>query len=228
MSGLSNRNRVSKGYIVDEAHRFNIVLDTREIFIHGDFDPDEDGGVDFKMANTFVKNMTLLQRMDSLKPIVVHQNSIGGDWTAGMMMADAIATCTSPVVVITHGAALSMGSIVPLVADLIVTMPSCWWMLHEGQTDVCQNIFRQAKSWIAWEDETNEIMLGIYISAMSGAPVFKGKTDKQIENYIKKQFNEKEDWWISAEDAVKYNLAQGVFGTTGEFANIETIKNYVS
>ena len=101
-------------------------------------------------------------------------------------------------------------------------------MLHEGQTDVCQNIFRQAKSWIAWEDQTNNIMLDYYISAMSGASVFKHRTAKQIENYIKKQFHEKEDWWICAEDAVKYNLAQGIFGTKGDFANIETIKNYVS
>ena len=42
---LKNRDRVSKGYIVDEMHRFNILLESREIFLHGYVDNvEEDPG----------------------------------------------------------------------------------------------------------------------------------------------------------------------------------------
>ena len=55
---LKNRDRVSKGYIVDEMHRYNILLESREIFLHGYIDSnEEDPGVEYRMSNNFLKNI---------------------------------------------------------------------------------------------------------------------------------------------------------------------------
>ncbi len=225
---LKNKDRVSKGYIVDEMHSYNILLETREIFLHGFIDnTDVDPGVEYKMSNNFLKNIKLLESLDACKPIVVHQHSIGGEWAEGMMMFDAIQTCTCPVIVVAHGIAASMGSIVPQAADLRVSMPSCWWLIHDGSTDIDNSMtIKQAKVWAQWEEKTREQMLDIYTGWCSQAGVFSGKTEKQVSNFISKQLNDKEDWWLDAADAVKYGFCDAVYGTVG-YETINAITNNV-
>ena len=224
---LKNRDRVSEGYIVDEMHRFNILLESREIFLHGYVDNvEEDPGVDYRMACNFTKNISLLERIDNTKCITVHQHSIGGDWTDGMMIYDSIQTCSAPVVIICHGIAASMGSIIPQAADLIISMPNCWWLIHDGCTDVSGHTMRQAKSWHEWEDKLTRQMMDIYVDVCSKAEMFKDKTEKQVQNYIRKQLDKKEDWWLSAQDAVSHGFSDGVFGTKG-YRDLDEIKSHV-
>lgn len=224
---LRNRDRVSKGYIVDEMHRFSILLESREIFLHGHVDNDEeDPGVEYRMANNFLKNMLLLSRIDNSKPIVIHQHSVGGNWTEGMMMYDAIETCTAPVIIVTHGIAASMGSIVPQAADLRISMPNCWWLIHDGYTDINGQVMRQAKSWAEWEERTGKQMMDIYAGVCANSEMFSGKSDVQIKNFIKKTLEKKEDWWLSSEEAVSHGFADAVWGTEG-YETLEAIKEHV-
>ncbi len=224
---LKNRDRVSKGYIVDEMHRFNIILESREIFLHGHIEGgEEDPGVEYRMSNNFLKNLKLLEHMDSSKPIIVHQNSVGGEWTDGMMIYDAIDLCAAPVVFVCHGVAASMGSIIPQSADLRITMPSCWWLVHDGTTSISGHTIKQAKSWHEWERQIEKQMMEIYIKVCSESEFFNGKTHSQIKNYIRKQLEKKEDWWLSGKEAVEYGLADGVFGSKG-YEDLEKIKSHV-
>lgn len=224
---LKNKDRISKGYIIDEIHRFNILLDTREVFLHGYIDnTDEDPGVEYKMANNFVKNMILLERMDSSKPIVIHHHSVGGEWCEGMMMYDAILQCSAPTVSITHGIAASMGSIVPLAANLVVSMPSCWWMIHDGYTDLGNQTYKQSISWAEWEKLTRVQMLEVYISCCKQAKMFKGKSDAQIKNAIVKRMDKKEDWWLTSDDAMEYGFVDGIYGSE-DYSSIEQILEHV-
>ena len=182
---LKNKDRTAKGYIVDELHRWNILLDTREIYIHGHVDNQEaDPGVDWKMSNNFIKNIHLLERIDSSKPIVIHMHSVGGEWCEGMMMYDAIHNCTSPTIAITHGIAASMGSIVPLSASLVISMPSCWWMIHDGYTDISEQTYKQSLSWAEWEKETREEMLEVYLGSCKNAKFFKGKPISKLKTLL--------------------------------------------
>tara|TARA_R110002020_G_scaffold46539_21_gene132406 strand:- start:1343 stop:2026 length:684 start_codon:yes stop_codon:yes gene_type:complete len=224
---LKNKDRTSKGYIVDELHRWNILLDTREIYIHGAVDNlEDDPGVDWKMSNNFIKNLHLLERMDSSKPIVIHMHSIGGEWCEGMMMYDAIKNCTSPTVAITHGIAASMGSAVPLAASLVVSMPSCWWMIHDGYTDISEQTYKQSLSWAEWEKETRKQMIEIYLESCKTCKFFKGKTNQQIKNFIIKNLDKKEDWWLNSKQAQEYGFVDGIYGAKG-FASIEEIVEHV-
>lgn len=225
---LKNKDRVSKGHIVDEMHRFNILLESREVFLHAYIDNvDDDPGVEYRMSNNFVKNMALLSRIDSSKPIVVHQHSVGGYWCEGMMMYDAIASCPAPVVVITHGIAASMGSIVPQAGDLRISMPNCWWLIHHGTTDISPDFtIKMAKSWHEWEERTGKQMMEIYADMCSVGPEFKGKTESQIKNYITKQFDKKEDWWLTSEEAVAYGFVDAMYGTRG-YESLDDIKSHV-
>ena len=66
-----------------EAHAHNIIIDKREIFVHGSYSQEDcDPGVDWRMANTLVKNIRILENI-SLDDIYIHQMSIGGDEEAG-------------------------------------------------------------------------------------------------------------------------------------------------
>ena len=224
---LKNRDRVSKGYIVDEMHRYNILLESREIFLHGYIDSnEEDPGVEYRMSNNFLKNIKLLEHMDSSKPITVHQHSIGGEWSEGMMIYDAIKLCKAPVVFVCHGIAASMGSIIPQSADLRITMPNCWWLIHDGTTAVSGHTIRQAKSWHEWEGKLESQMMEIYSRVCMESDFFEDKTTIQVKNYIKKQLDKKEDWWLSGQEAIQYGFADAIFGSEG-YEDLEKIKSHV-
>jgi len=226
---LKNRDRVSKGYIVDEMHRYNILLEAREVFLHGCIEGSEEGdpGVDYRMATNFVKNMALLDRIDDKMPIVVHQHSVGGGWTEGMMIFDAISTCTCSVIMVTHGIAASMGSIIPQAADLRISMPNCWWLIHDGTTDINSDFtVRMAKSWAGWEEITTKQMMSIYAEVCSHGEVYKDKSESQIKLLIRKQLEKKEDWWLSSEDSVRHGFSDAVWGSDG-YESLEIIKQHV-
>ena len=47
-----------------------------------------------------------------------------------------------------------------------------------------------------------------------------------VKNFIKKQLNSKEDWWMPSKDAVFYGFADGIFGENG-FGSLEEIKKNI-
>ena len=52
-----------------EAHAHNLIIEKREIFVHGSYGPDDgDPGVDWRMANTLIKNLRILENI-SLKSL---------------------------------------------------------------------------------------------------------------------------------------------------------------
>lgn len=223
-------------YIVEALHGHNVLLDTREIFIHGSMDVNEDlddAGVDHRMANKFVKNMRLLETLPGKdKPIVIHQHSVGGDWWAGMMMFDVIARCECPILFIYHGIAASMGSIIPQACSYHqnayrVAMPQTWLMVHDGTTDINSGLtMKQAKSLVEVEDETSRRMLEFYVKGCQGGPYFSEHTEEEVGSYIRKKMDEKEDWWLDAKDMVKYGFADAVMGDEGYESIDYILKNW--
>ena len=201
----------SKISMAEEAHSHNLIIDTREIFLHGSYAPDEgDPGVDWRMANTLVKNLRILEKV-SANPIYIHQMSIGGDEEAGYMMYDAIKHSKCHITIYTHGVAASMGSIVPQAADDRITMPNCCWLIHRGTTGISPHLTRkQAKSWSTWEDYCDRRMIDIYVARCKKAAYYKGKKESQVRSDIKRKLDAKGDWFLTAEEAVEFGFADTV------------------
>ena len=142
------------------------------------------------------------------------------------MMFDAIRQCNAPTVSITHGMAASMGSLVPLAADMVVSMPSCWWMIHDGYTDIEGHTYKQSRSWTEWEKVTRNQMMDIYAESCIDAVIHEGKTEKQLINIIQKQLDQKEDWWLCPNDAKEFGFINGIYGI--DYGSLDEVLEYVS
>ena len=200
---------------VSEVHDNGLLLPHREIFLHSVFDSDE-SGTDFRMANRFIKNLRILESEND-NSIIVHQYNIGGDWNAGMAIYDMILQSPCKIIFICHGISASMGSIIPQAADIRITMPNCDWLLHEGYTEIDSGLtHRQAKSWAQWEQQAYEKMIEIYV-----------ESSHLQASRIKSMFSKREDWWVSAEDAVENGFADAVLGDK-KYESINSIKHHVS
>jgi len=219
---MSNRPRSE---ITEELHELGIILDRREIFLGRDNDNDDSCDTDYKSAMKFIKNMRLLQRFDGQHlPILIHQINHGGDWCCGMAIYDTIASSESHITLVCHGAAMSMGSIIPQAADLRIMMPNATFMIHSGDTGDIVGTFKQGVSWTDFNKSCNEKMLNIYASKCQNAPRFKNKGPKAIKTAISKKMDTKEDWIIDAKEAVEYGFADAVLGDKG-YENLNIILN---
>ena len=68
----------------------------------------------------------------------------------------------------------------------------------------------------------------IYVEACEKTgSYFDGAKKNVVKNFIKKQLNSKEDWWMPSSDAVFYGFADGIFGEAG-FNSLEEIMKNIS
>ena len=87
-------NNADKDLLYD-LHNYGANIDTREIFLHNYYSSDDDNpGVEYKMSNNFLKNIRALE-IKSDRPIVIHMQSVGGEWSDGMAIYDAISMSRS-------------------------------------------------------------------------------------------------------------------------------------
>lgn len=222
---VSRRSLDQQHSIVETGHSYGIILDSREIFLNGEVDTE---GV---LSNKFLTNIRILTSKSKTEPIIIHQHSLGGDWSCGMMIYDSIRYCPCPIIFICHGIAASVGSVIPMACishgnSYIINMPNCDWLIHDGTSGVGSGLtIRQAKSWVDWEENNLKIMREMYVEACCRGEAFKGKNKSQIRSKIKSKMNSDEDWWLSARDAVYYGFADAVIGDHG-FESIDSIKEY--
>jgi len=216
------KNRNHLNYITSEAHDCNLIVDTREIFLHKHKDDDSD--VDTYSANNLIKNLRILESQ-SHKAIIIHQFSFGGCTLSALAMYDAIKSCQSPIIVMTWGTAMSAGSIIPQAADLRITAPNTVWMLHEGSMNV-HNSYKETKAWMEWAERDNKLMYDIYAERCVNGQFFKDKgyDVDEVRKFIKRKFDTKADWFINnAREVVSLGLSDCVLGDPG-YENIEVIR----
>lgn len=210
---MTNSKRSNFSSMAEEVHILNLMIEKREIFVHGNYSPPEeegDPGVDWRMANTLVKNLRILETISS-DDIIIHQMSIGGDEEAGYMMYDAIKQSKCHITICTHGVAASMGSIVPQAADHRITMPSCCWLIHRGTTGIGNHLTRkQAKSWAAWEEHADKRMVDIYAAKCVKSEKYKDRSESYVRSDIKRKLDTKGDWFLTSQEAVEHGFADVV------------------
>lgn len=211
--------------IVDSIHGQSVDLKQREIYLHGHHGPfDDDPGVEYRMATTFIKNIRYL---DSLKnePILIHMHSLGGNWGDGMAIYDAIKVARSHTTIITYGQAESMSSIILQAADVRIMMPNSYFMCHYGSSSNAGN-FLDTQNWAQFELKMLDTMLDIYVEKCMKGKFFKEKfedlSESKVRSYIKRKLKDG-DWYIDSNEAVYYGFADGVLSTR-KYRGIESLK----
>ena len=212
-SQIKRRNVSQKSELINDLHEHSINPDSREIYIHGEMDDDEEVGVDFRMCSRFIKNLNWLNRV-SHDPVLVHQITCGGDWSYGMAMYDAMRACKCRVTVLAYAHAQSMSSIIIQAADYRVLMPNCLFMIHEGTMSDEGTV----KSFLSSAEQTKKdctTMIGVYLDRVKQGKKWADKTDNWIRKQLQTKMDSKQEWYLDAHEAVEYGFADAVLGDNG-------------
>lgn len=200
-------------------HGHNLDVKANHIYLFGDerysnnsSDPQEPG-VEFAMANTFIRNINILMRK-SHEPILCHMKTMGGFWDQGMAIFDTIRACPNPITILAYSDASSMSSIIFQAPDKRVMMPHTRFMFHGGGS----GMFGTTKQILTEAEELKkitEIMISIYVDSMKKQGSMSKKSKDFIAGWLREQMNLKEEVYLDAHETVKLGLADAVFGTGG-------------
>lgn len=197
-----------------DLHNYGANIDTREIFLHNYYGTnDEDNpGVEYKMSNNFLKNIRALE-IKSDKPIIIHMQSVGGEWSDGMAIYDAIQMSRCHVTIIAYGQAESMSSIIFQAADKRLITPNTYFMSHYGST-AAGGEYLSVQNWIKYEKYICDIMIEIYAQSCISGKFFKEKYGsspdvEKVKTYLLRKLKSG-DWYLNAEDAVHYGFADRI------------------
>ncbi len=224
MTKQPRRNISQRSEMVYDVHTFNILLDTREIFLSSDQDYHYDEAMlDHKAANTFIKNLQMLNNKDH-DNILVHMITNGGDWNYGMAIYDAIKYSSSYITILAYGHARSMSSIIPQAAKWRVIMPNADFLIHWG-TDEISGSHTSVQAEADWSKRSAEIMLDVYAERCKDGQFFKreGMDEKQIRQWIGDQMTKKQEFYMTAREAVDKGFMDAVLGDE-EFESVEKLK----
>jgi ATP-dependent protease ClpP protease subunit len=214
--------------LLGQVHNYDVNLATREIYLHSHYGasgPDEESGVEFRMATTFVKNLHVLDQAGH-ESILIHLQSPGGDWGHGMAIYDAIHSSQSPIAILAHGEVSSMSGIIFQASQRRVMMPSCEMMIHRGFLSL-DGVSSTVQANALWNKKTDLMMLQIYAARAIMGKYFKqaNMTHQQVLRYIDRKIQKLGDWNLDAEQAVYYGFADGIFGDPG-FETLDKIRRF--
>lgn len=216
---LDHKLKIKSEDLIWHAHEFDIDLKSNHIYLFGAEqysagalanDNPSEPGIEYIIANRFIRNLNLCMRANPQKPILIHMKTCGGDWSEGMAIYDAIKSCTSPVTILNYTHARSMSSIIFQAANRRVMMPNSYFMFHDGTLGIDGTV-KTVESFVGFNKISNNTMLNIYYESMNRCGVFKGKSKKTIRKWLNTQMNRKEDVYMTSEQAVKYGFADEVF-----------------
>jgi len=170
-------------------------LEQRKVFLWGE--------VSDKSARDVTEKLLFLEFKEPGKPITFYINTPGGSITAGMAIYDTMQLISSPIKVVVTGMAASMGSILLSGAEKgqRVLYPHSRVLIHQplisGQmVAVAVDIHIQAKEMEKLRDELNTILANA-----SGQPLEKIQKDTD------------RDFYMTAEEAIEYGLADSICET---------------
>jgi ATP-dependent protease ClpP protease subunit len=200
--------------LLKDFHDYGANIATREIFLHNHYhtEDNENPGVEYRMSNTFLKNLRALD-MKSDQPITIHMQSVGGEWTDGMAIYDAISMCRSYVTIIAYAQASSMSSIILQAADYRAVTPNAHFMCHYGSSDINMD-YLSAMNYAHYEQKICDVMFNIYAKRCVDGKFFyekfgKKPSEKQVKQYLIRKLKSG-DWYMDAEEAVYYGFADTV------------------
>ena len=201
---------------IHDIHTHGIDLNHRELYLIGEesynsgagVEETAEPGVEYIMASKFIKNLNILSNI-STSDITIHMKTCGGHWQEGIAIYDAIKSCDNNIKIISYTHARSMSSIIFLAADERIMHKHSNYMVHEGTTHTGGTI-RQLRTEFEQNEVTMKQMMNIYINHLKNKPYWVNKSEKQIEGWLVKNMRDKEEFYLSAEEAVKFGFADKV------------------
>lgn len=209
------QRKVSAEQLISEIHNHHINHLSREIYLHGYLDSEDEPGVEYRMATSFVKNLHILDIQGS-KNILVHMHTIGGNWSDGMAMFNAIQTSKSPITILAYAQASSMSGVVLQAADKRVMMPDCELMIHHGSMAI-DDTTMAVKSAVDQNEKYCKRMLQIFAERAILGKYFKERkySVKRAMTFIDQKIRHLGDWYLMPDEAIYYGFADGVYGEKG-------------
>lgn len=220
---MARRNTES---LIAEVHDYGVNVKSREIYLHSRTEGAYDGepGVEYAMATGFIKNLHLMDQPPN-KPILVHLHSIGGCWDNGMAIFNAVQFSTSYVTMLAYSQASSMSGIILQSAPLRVMMPDCHFMMHYGWDNTGENHPLAIKCYADFGIKACKRMIEIFAERAIGGKFFtrKSATVQSVAKFFDKKLKEKIDWYMDAEEAVWYGLADCILGCK-EYPTLQSLR----
>lgn len=190
---------------IEKFHDYALHVPTRTIYL-GSFAYSDDGGengVDFAMAERFVKNMVLLNAINE-EPITIIMNNPGGDWFHGVAIFDAISHSKCHVTIQVFGVAMSMGAVILQAADERIMSPNSKFMIHYGTMGLSSTHAKIFQKWAEEDRKINADMEQIFLAKIQEKhPEFKLKMLKEMLNF---------DTILNAKETIELGLADKILG----------------
>jgi ATP-dependent protease ClpP protease subunit len=205
-------------------HEYGLDVDNREVFLDSFLDSgEEEGGVDYRVAINFEKNIRYLNIISS-DPIIVHMHLPGGDWTDCLGIYDTIIQSKAPIGILAYAKAESSSGVIFQAAKLRILMPNSYLLIHYGFFSL-DGEHKAAISNIQWNEKEAKKMLDIFTDKCLESPLAKEREWKKssVKKYISSQLSQKSDWILNASEAVHNGFADGIYGQN-QYGSIEAIK----
>jgi ATP-dependent Clp protease, protease subunit len=160
------------------------------------------GAIDDGVANTIIAQLLFLEAEDSDREAYMYINSPGGVVTAGMAIYDTMQYLKTKISTICLGQAASMGALLLTAGEKgrRYALPNSRIMIHQplgGAQGQATDIEIQTKEILRIKKKLNEILIN-----------HTGQQKKTIENDTDR------DFYLGAEEAVKYGLIDEVITTS--------------
>jgi ATP-dependent protease ClpP protease subunit len=211
---------------LNDIHNFNINPKIREVFLHSCLDGDEEGGVDYRSAVVFEKNIRYLNTLSD-ESILVHMHLPGGDWQDCLGIYDTIRFSKAKIIILAYAKVESSSSVILQAAPLRVLMPNTNLMIHYGSFSIDAEHSKAAAAGINWNEQECDKMIDIFTDRCMQSEMAKLKNWKRMmaKKHITSQLANKCDWILKAQEAVEYGFADGVLGDK-KYSTIDSLKSY--
>lgn len=172
---------------------YDLYTPTRTVYM-GSVSYTEEGesGTDGAMAERVIKALHILD-MDAPegdKPITIIMNNIGGDFSHGMAIFDAIKTCKNLVTIKVYGNATSMGAIILQAAHKRVLASGVEFMFHYGTLNLggnAKDVYKHAEASKRKDEWTEQLLLKKIRSVHPEYPLAKVKHMLSVDTIISAQ-----------------------------------------
>lgn len=193
----------------DNIDRFlchDVDVDNRIIYLGSDGDTEgSEHGVAYDLSKNFIKNLLILdgKAPDGDEAITVFMNNPGGDYYHSLAMYDAMKSCKNHITVMVFGQSFSAASIILQAADERLLSQRSRLLIHYGS----EYYAGHTQDLIKFGEESKRCVReleDLYLEQIHK------KHPQFTREDLQKRMNF--DCWLSAKEAVKLGLADGIFG----------------
>jgi ATP-dependent protease ClpP protease subunit len=207
-------------------HSFGLDIKNREIFLHSYIDEVEEGGVEYRVAVTFEKNIRYLNGLSN-DTILIHMHLPGGMWSDCLGIYDSITYSKAKTIILAYGSVESASSVLLQSSNLRILMPNTNLLIHYGSFSINEEHSKAVASSVQWNEQECDKMVDIFTDKCMSSNIAKTKNWKRMmaRKHIVSQLANKCDWILNANEAVEYGFADGVLGSK-QFPSLEHLKSY--